>query len=94
MKDEAKAGSLRSEDVPPAGDVRPAATDPSRQSAASGTALDDLTRTRIGTHLRAMYDQMVQQPVPDRFRDLIARLDASEAPGSGHPGEETDSGRT
>jgi hypothetical protein len=24
-----------------------------------------------------MYDTIVQQPVPDRFRDLIAKLDAS-----------------
>jgi hypothetical protein len=28
-----------------------------------------------------VYDTIVQQPVPDRFRDLIAKLDAS-TPGS------------
>ena len=93
MKDEAKAGDLRSEDAPAGGDARPAATDPNRQPAPSGTTLDDFTRTRIGTHLRAMYDQMVQQPVPDRFRDLIARLDAGEESGSGHPGDESQGGR-
>nr|WP_245259679.1 NepR family anti-sigma factor [Methylobacterium sp. 10] len=39
--------------------------------------LSDLTQKRIGLHLRAMYDTIVQQPVPDRFRDLIARMDDS-----------------
>lgn len=39
--------------------------------------LSDLTQKRIGLHLRAMYDTIVQQPVPDRFRDLIARMDES-----------------
>lgn len=35
------------------------------------------TQKRIGLHLRAMYDTVVQQPVPDRFKDLIAQLDRS-----------------
>ena len=41
-------------------------------------ALTELTQKRIGLHLRTMYDTVVQQPVPDRFRDLIARLEANE----------------
>lgn len=36
---------------------------------------NDQTQRRIGNHLRAMYDSVVQQPIPDRFRDLIARLE-------------------
>lgn len=77
MKDEVKA--LRSGGVSADGDIRSAETADSRPLPAQpGTTLDDLTRTRLGTHLRAMYDQVVQQPVPDRFRDLIARLEASE----------------
>ncbi len=42
-----------------------------------GQGLSDHTQKRIGLHLRAMYDTIVQQPVPDRFRDLIAQLDAA-----------------
>lgn len=42
-----------------------------------GRGLSDHTQKRIGLHLRAMYDTVVQQPVPDRFRDLIAQLEAS-----------------
>ncbi|ODN72094.1 hypothetical protein A6302_00609 [Methylobrevis pamukkalensis] len=30
----------------------------------------------IGRKLKAMYDEVVQQPVPDRFLDLLAKLDA------------------
>jgi hypothetical protein len=47
-------------------------------------SLSDLTQKRIGMHLRAMYDTIVQQPVPDRFRDLIARMDDA----SGQPFDE------
>ena len=39
--------------------------------------LSDHTQKRLGVHLRAMYDTIVQQPVPDRFRDLIAQMDSS-----------------
>lgn len=48
-------------------DLNPAAPGPRR--------LSDHTQMRIGHHLRAMYDTIVQQPVPDRFRDLIARME-------------------
>lgn len=40
-------------------------------------ALSEHTRNRLAVNLRAMYDNVVQQPVPDRFADLIARLDSS-----------------
>jgi len=32
-------------------------------------------QTRIGHHLRAMYDDVVSQGVPDRFVDLLRKLD-------------------
>ncbi|NEU11519.1 anti-sigma factor [Methylobacterium sp. BTF04] len=47
---------------------------------AQAQGLSDHTQKRIGLHLRAMYDTIVQQPVPDRFRDLIAQLDSSSDP--------------
>ena len=55
----------------------PEEPDPKADSFVSGQGLSDHTQKRIGHHLRAMYDTIVQQPVPDRFRDLIAKLDAS-----------------
>lgn len=50
-----------------------------RSEEGSGLGLSDHTQKRIGLHLRAMYDTIVQQPVPDRFRDLIAQLDTAGA---------------
>ncbi|HEX8167298.1 MAG TPA: NepR family anti-sigma factor [Beijerinckiaceae bacterium] len=37
--------------------------------------LDRAIQERIGDHLRAMYDDLVQQPVPDRFVELLNRLE-------------------
>ena len=34
-------------------------------------------QARLGQQLRAMYDDVVNQGVPDRFNDLISRLDGS-----------------
>ena len=37
--------------------------------------LDRVIQDRIGDHLRSMYDELVQQPVPDRFVELLNRLE-------------------
>ena len=44
-------------------------------------------QARIGHQLRAMYDDVVRQGVPDRFTDLIRKLD--QEPG-GQNGGDTD----
>ena len=36
-------------------------------------------QSRIGHQLRAMYDDVVRQGVPDRFAELIRKLDVSES---------------
>jgi hypothetical protein len=47
-------------------------------------------QSRIGHQLRAMYDDVVRQGVPDRFADLIRKLDAPEAqPQVGSTGDQT-----
>jgi hypothetical protein len=38
-------------------------------------SLDRVIQDRIGDHLRSMYDELVQQPVPDRFVELLNRLE-------------------
>ncbi len=35
-------------------------------------------QSKIGEQLRAMYDDVVSQGVPDRFVDLLRRLDKNE----------------
>ena len=50
-------------------------------------------QSRIGHQLRAMYDDVVRQGVPDRFADLIRKLDASERKSpSEHAGDKNDGG--
>jgi hypothetical protein len=44
-------------------------------------------QSRIGHQLRAMYDDVVRQGVPDRFADLIRKLDSAEAPAGDTPDE-------
>ena len=53
------------------------------KSAAPGKqgGLNAEIQSRIGHQLRAMYDDVVKQGVPDRFADLIRKLDSGEAPG-------------
>jgi hypothetical protein len=46
-------------------------------------------QSRIGHQLRAMYDDVVRQGVPDRFAELIRKLDASEQTQMGDTGEQT-----
>ncbi|UTD30345.1 NepR family anti-sigma factor [Bradyrhizobium sp. WD16] len=37
-------------------------------------------QSRIGHQLRAMYDDVVRQGVPDRFAELIRKLDVVDVP--------------
>jgi hypothetical protein len=52
--------------------------------------LDSNSQRRIGDQLRAMYDELMQQPVPDRFRDLLEQLEKSNRDRA----QERDKGRT
>jgi cytidylate kinase len=53
-----------------------------RRSPAGGTAqVERAVQDRIGMQLRAMYGELMAAPVPDRLKDLIARLgDEPETP--------------
>ena len=44
----------------------------------SNPKLDRTIQTRIGDQLRAMYDDLMQQPVPDRFADLLHKLERTD----------------
>jgi hypothetical protein len=47
-------------------------------------------QSRIGHQLRAMYDDVVRQGVPDRFAELIRKLDVPGAdPQLGSTGDQT-----
>ena len=50
-------------------------------------------QSRIGHQLRAMYDDVVRQGVPDRFAELIRKLDVPEAsPQLGNAGDKNNGG--
>ena len=54
-----------------------AATNRNRKGTAKPAKLSREVQARLGQQLRAMYDDVVNQGVPDRFNDLINRLDSS-----------------
>jgi hypothetical protein len=63
------------------------------KSPASGKqgGLNTEIQSRIGHQLRAMYDDVVRQGVPDRFAELIRKLDVPETPPQmGNPGDPND----
>ena len=52
-------------------------------------------QSRIGHQLRAMYDDIVRQGVPDRFAELIRKLDVPKPdPHVGGAGDPDEDGRS
>jgi hypothetical protein len=62
------------------GSVEQVMKDVKSKNAAPGKqgGLNAEIQSRIGHQLRAMYDDVVRQGVPDRFADLIRKLDAAD----------------
>lgn len=58
-------------------DTKPQAAKPVGAGKTGG--LNPEIQARIGHQLRAMYDDVVRQGVPDKFADLIRKLDGPEA---------------
>ncbi|MDN3569488.1 NepR family anti-sigma factor [Methylobacterium longum] len=87
MVDQGKDAALRARD-PRSGtasdhrsEIRNSNVDETRPSSARNatrSSLTDHTRNRLAAQLRTMYDSITQQPVPDRFADLIAKLDSGD----------------
>jgi hypothetical protein len=58
-------------------DVKSQASKPAAPGKQSG--LNAEIQSRIGHQLRAMYDDVVRQGVPDRFAELVRKLDGPPA---------------
>ncbi len=41
--------------------------------------MDPRIQTEIGKHLRAIYDDVISEPVPSKFMDLLEQLERSTA---------------
>jgi hypothetical protein len=57
-------------------------TSPSAASRTQGGRLGRDVQAKIGNQLRALYDDIVQEGVPDRFVELLQRLDEKGEKGS------------
>lgn len=49
-----------------------------RTGDSSGSGLSREATIKIGQQLRAMYDEVVKEGVPDRFNELLKRLDGDK----------------
>ena len=47
----------------------------------TGSGLGREIQSKIGQQLRAMYDDVVQEGVPDRFADLLRQIDKPSGEG-------------
>jgi hypothetical protein len=56
--------------------------DPIADPGADAT-LDPKLQDQIGRQLRAAFEEVVNQPVPDRFRQLLEELERQQASGEG-----------
>ena len=54
---------------------------PMKQTPKASAALDEarLRQQAIGVKLRQMFDEVVNEPVPDEFLDILRRADESNA---------------
>lgn len=48
----------------------------------SGAKLEADLQAHIGRQLRAVYDEVVNEPVPDKFRRLLEELERKQASGT------------
>ena len=53
----------------------------SQRKGPTPAAVDRELQAKIGAQLRAMHDDIIEQGVPDRFQELLARLDQSKPKG-------------
>lgn len=63
-----------------ANDRDAAAEDHDASAGREPVILGEQSQRRIGSHLRTLYDSILQQPVPDRFRELIEKLGTLDEP--------------
>ncbi|MGZ9143609.1 MAG: NepR family anti-sigma factor [Candidatus Binatia bacterium] len=70
---------MSEEERKPVGQQKPMETAATRNKKADAkpAKLGREVQARLGQQLRAMYDDVVNQGVPDRFADLINRLDGT-----------------
>jgi len=56
-----------------------------RRGQKSGASVQMQVQDHIGRQLRAVYDDLLSQPVPDRFLELLEQLDKGKPDANGQP---------
>lgn len=56
-------------------------TPPGRRAASEGLDEARLRQRAIGVKLRQMFDEVVNEPVPDEFLDILRRADSGDKSG-------------
>ncbi len=76
-------------------DYKSQTVNPANKKSAPGRqgGLNSEIQSRIGHQLRAMYDDVVRQGVPDRFADLIKKLDEPRSDNDGSSAAKSSGGR-
>ena len=52
-------------------------TDTPGESSRRGGQIDPRIQNEIGKHLRAIYDDVINEPVPSKFMELLEKLERS-----------------
>ena len=50
-------------------------------AATAGVSMDPQIQTEIGKHLRAIYDDVINEPVPSKFMELLEQLERTSGKG-------------
>lgn len=69
-------------------DEREAGRRPAEPTETAPGAVDETVQVEIGVRLKAYYDNITREAVPDRFMELLGELDKVDAPASARPSDE------
>jgi len=67
--------------------VRDPQPDPSGSARPPSSAVVPQIQDHIGRQLRSIYNDVLSQPVPDRFRELMEKLDSPQGDTTDRPGD-------
>ena len=86
MESKKRRGPKHGEDTQAAGVKK--VTEAGRPRARAVRGLDTRSQEAIGKALKAHYDDLVRSPVPDKFMELLDRLEAKEQSAKSQSGDD------
>lgn len=77
------ASTVLGGNVSPATEMTPSASQPTDPSSNQSSGLSPAVQKHIGNLLKVSYQDLLTEPVPDRFADLLNQLELAEKKNSG-----------